>query len=194
MKQLEFCWDVGSPYTYLAATQLDALCERTGTELIWRPILLGAIFKATHNRPPIEVPAKGRYMLGDLHLWAEYYGVPFRFPSAFPANSLPAMRMAIVADREGLGPAWGQAVMRAFWVEDRDPADPDSLRAIADEIGGDGAVWLAATAEPEIKDALRLAVDQAVERGVFGAPTFFVGEQMFWGNDRLPLIEAALQR
>lgn len=192
MVDVEFFWDTVSPYTYLAATRLDALVQRTGARIIWRPFFLGGVMQATGNRPPAQVPAKGRWMLQDLLAWSAKWGVPFTFPSVFPANTLRAQRMAIVADRAGLGAAFGMRMLTAYWAEQKDPSDPDVLRAEAAAVGGDGDAWLAASEAPEVKAALKAQTDEAVERGAFGAPSFFVGDRLFWGSDRFELLEDAL--
>lgn len=192
MADVEFFWDTVSPYTYLAATRLDALVQRTGARVVWRPFFLGGVMQATGNRPPAQVPAKGRWMLQDLHAWSAKWGVSFAFPPVFPANTLRAQRMAVVADRAGLGPAFGMRILTAYWAEQKDPSEPDVLRAEAAAVGGDGDVWLAATEDPEIKAALKAQTDEAVERGAFGAPSFFVGDRLFWGSDRFELLEDAL--
>ncbi|MCB9760534.1 MAG: 2-hydroxychromene-2-carboxylate isomerase [Alphaproteobacteria bacterium] len=186
-QDIEFYVDVASPYTYLATTQVASLAERTGAAVRWRPFLLGGVFKATGNTPPATLPARARYMLQDLYRWAADYGVPFNFPAAFPVNSLTAMRALTSLDADALPQATAR-MMTAYWVEGRDPSDP---AVIADVLGADA---LAAAADPAVKAALRAHTDRAIERGAFGAPTFFVGDQMFFGNDRLHFVEAAARR
>lgn len=193
MREIEFFWDTVSPYTYLAATRLQDLSERTGAVVRWRPFLLGAVMQGSGNRPPAEVPAKGRWMLGDLHALAEHWGVPFRFPSRFPVLTLKAQRVALAADADGLGAAFGLRILSDYWTKDCDPGDDDVLREAATAVGGDGDAWLQAAATPAIKDALRTNSEEAVARGAFGAPTFFVGDRMYWGSDRFELIERALR-
>src|SRR5438105_2282905 len=120
MKRLEFFFDLSSPYSYLAATQLDAMAERTKAEVRWRPMVLGAVFKATQNVMPAASPPKARYMLDDLQRWAEAYQVPFKMTTRFPVNALKAMRLVLVADREQRGREVAKAAFRALWVDDRD--------------------------------------------------------------------------
>ena len=193
MKTLEFFYDLSSPYSYLAATQLDGIAARTGATVIWKPMVLGAVFKAAGNSMPAAIPAKGVWMLSDLHRWARHYGVPFQFSSRFPLNALAAMRLCLVAEREGKGAAMALAAFRALWVEDRDLTEEAELTRLAAEVGLATDNVMLATAQREIKDQLRANTDEAVARGVFGAPAMFVGDALFWGNDRLHFVEDALR-
>lgn len=192
-KRLEFFFDVVSTYSYLAHTQLDTIAARTGAEIVWRPMLLGGVFKATGNTSPIENPRKAPYLLMDAHRWAKHYGVPFNMPASFPFNSVKPLRMILVAEKSGRGVAAAKAAFRLAWSEGKDIADEANLRAIAEAAGLDATAALAQIDEPSVKDALRANTDDAVRRGVFGAPAFFVGEELFWGNDRLHFVEAALR-
>jgi len=187
-KTIEFFWDAASPYTYLAATQIGPLAQRCGVTVKWRPFLLGKAFEATGNRAPATVPAKGKYLFKDLRLWAKHYGVPFFFPRVFPVASLTALRVACALPEEQVAP-WALAVMSTYWTKDADIGQPEVLKGVAATLGMDGDALLAAAQDPAVKDRLKANTEEAVERGVFGAPTFFVGEQMFWGNDRLVLLE-----
>lgn len=190
---IEFFWDPASSYTYLASTQIETLADECGATLVWKPFLLGKVFEATGNRAPVSVPAKGQHLFKDMRRWAGLYGIPFVFPKSFPVNSVAPERAAIAADRAGKGAAFARALMNAHWAEGRDVSQPDELKAIAGSVGLDGDAILAATQEPAVKEALKANTDEAIKRGVFGAPTFFVGEEMFWGNDRLELLRAHLQ-
>ncbi|MDH5493415.1 MAG: 2-hydroxychromene-2-carboxylate isomerase [Myxococcales bacterium] len=194
--QIEFFYDVVSPYTYLASTRIEALAERLGATLRWRPFLLGAVFKATGNAPPAQVPARGRYLLEDLERWARYYGIPFSFPGSFPARSITAQRALVAAARLGTeadATRLAKAIFHEHWGEGRPIDAPERISSLATGIGLDGAAILQACGEPEIKEALRVATEEAVSRGAFGSPTFFAGERMFFGNDRLELLEHALE-
>ena len=192
-KQLDFYFDIGSPYSYLAATQIEAVAERIGAEVRWRPFLLGGVFKAVGNEMPARVASKARYMLQDLNRWAKHYDVPFQFSSRFPINSLKAQRALVAASRVA-GPAsvgpFALALYRAYWVEDRDVADVDEVRRAAEAAGLPADEILAAAESQEVKDELRAITDEAVSRGAFGAPTICIGDDTYWGNDRLPLIES----
>jgi 2-hydroxychromene-2-carboxylate isomerase len=191
MATLDFFFDLSSPYSYLAATQLPALAARTGATVRWRPMVLFAVFQAAHNHMPAESPVKARWMLVDLARWSERYGVPFRMNSRFPMNLIPAMRLVLVGERHGRAQEVALEAFRRAWAADED--------ANADLAGIAAAAGLPAGAEravsdPEIKDALRANTDEAIARGAFGAPAMLVGDELFWGNDRLDFVEAALRR
>jgi 2-hydroxychromene-2-carboxylate isomerase len=189
---LELYWDFSSPFAYLGSTQAEALAKRTGAELIWRPMLLGAVFKAIGQ---VDVPLaafsapKQRHVSQDMQRWADFWGVPYKFPTRFPMNSVKALRawLALPDDRRD---GFRERTFRAYWAEDRDIGDEAVLR----ELIGDGADGvLARCATPEIKQALFAATDRAVQAGVFGAPTWIVdGKDLYWGQDRINLVEKAL--
>lgn len=194
---IEFFYDIGSPYSYLAATQMDALAERTQAHVHWRPFLLGAVFKSSGNEAPARVANKAMWMLGDLQRWAALYGVPFRMASRFPLNTLLTQRALTAADRV-LGHAaqkqLAKALFNAYWVEDRDVSAREVVLGIAAEQLLDKDALDAAIDAQETKDGLRRVTDESVQRGAFGAPAFFVQETLFWGNDRLVLLEAMLTK
>jgi 2-hydroxychromene-2-carboxylate isomerase len=192
MKKVDFFFDLSSPYSYLAATQMQPLAERTGAEIAWRPMVLGAVFKTVGNEMPARVPHKARWMGNDLSRWAEQYGVPFEFSAHFPVNAIKAMRLILVDDAKAA--AVTLAGFRAMWAEGRNIAEEAELRRIAETGGLDAATALTAIDTPAIKDRLRANTDEAVARGAFGAPTMLVGDELYWGNDRLHFVEAALRR
>jgi 2-hydroxychromene-2-carboxylate isomerase len=194
MRKIDFFFDLSSPYSYMASTQLPSLAARHGATLEYRPFVLGAVFKATGNEMPARIQAKARYMWRDLSRWAEQYGVPFRMTTRFPVNAIPTMRLVIAAEAEGKAAALTDAAFRALWVEDRDITAESELRALAGEVGLDVERALAAIVSPEVKERLRANTDEAVARGAFGAPAIFIGDELFWGNDRLHHVEAALSR
>jgi 2-hydroxychromene-2-carboxylate isomerase len=189
---LDFYWDFSSPFAYLGSTQAEALAARTGATLRSRPMLLGAVFKAIGQ---VDVPimswsdAKRSYYFQDMMRWAEHWGVPFRFPSKFPMNSVKALRCWLALE-ESRRAAFMAATFRAYWAEGRDISDDATLR----ELVGTGAdEVLARTQTQEIKDALFAATKRAIDAGVFGAPTWIVDEkELFWGQDRIVLVERAL--
>jgi 2-hydroxychromene-2-carboxylate isomerase len=191
---IEFFWDPASPYTYLASTRIERLASDCGATLVWKPFLLGKVFEATGNRAPISVPAKGKHLFADLGRWARFYGVPFQFPKLFPLNSVPPARAGIAAARAGKPAEFAKAIMAVYWTEGRDVSQPAEMKSIAAGVGLDGDGIIAAIADPAVKEELRANTDEAVQRGVFGAPTFFVGNEMFWGNDRLELLRAHLRQ
>jgi 2-hydroxychromene-2-carboxylate isomerase len=194
-KTVEFWFDVGSPAAYIAWTQMPALVERTGARLVERPFLLGGVFHATGNRSPTEVPAKGRYMLDDLQRCATRYGVPFRNNPHFPINTLTLMRMIAgmqLREPDRMRPL-ADALFRAIWVDERNMNDPATAGEVLQQAGFDTEQLLALAADPAVKEQLKTVTQEAVARGVFGAPTFFVGDTMYWGQDRLDFVQEALE-
>jgi 2-hydroxychromene-2-carboxylate isomerase len=193
-RTFEFFFDFGSPNSYLAWTQLPKIAAETGAALVYRPMLLGGVFKATGNASPVTVPAKGRWMAGDMQRWARRYGVPFNFNPAFPINTLTLMRGAVGLQmhQPERFEAYVQAVFTALWEQRKNLGDPAVLAATLSAAGFDTEAFTALVADPEVKAALLAATDEAVARGVFGAPTCFVGAQMFFGQDRLDFVREAL--
>jgi 2-hydroxychromene-2-carboxylate isomerase len=189
--ELEFFYDFVSPYSYLASTRVEALAARHATGVRFRPFLLGGVFKATGNRAPIEVAAKGAHMWVDLARWARRLEVPFVRPAVFPCASILALRAAFAADAAGALVPYTHAVFRAYWAEGKDLGEPAVVVAAANRAGLDGAALVAAA--PAHKAALLAQTQEAVDRGSFGAPTFFFGQELFVGNDRLELVEEALR-
>jgi 2-hydroxychromene-2-carboxylate isomerase len=192
VKRIEFFYDYASTYSYLAHLEIEKLAQAKGAELVFRPMVLGFVFKATGNSMPASVPAKAAYMTHDVRRWVRQYGLPFKMPSAFPVNTIRALRTAVAALEEGSFGAYHHAVMKAYWADDQDIGDAATLTAVARDAGLDGDRLVARAEEPVIKEGLKSNTDEAVARGVFGAPTFFVGDQMFWGNDRLHFVAEAL--
>lgn len=193
-KTVEFFFDVGSPTAYLAWTQLPALCAQAGAELVCRPMLLGAVFQATGNTSPAAVPAKSRYMDADMARFARRYGVPFTMNPHFPINTLTLMRAAAGAQLHA--PQRFQTylggVFHAMWVEPQNLNDPATAAQALAAAGFDAAEVMGWANDADVKAALRATTDEAVARGVFGAPTMFVGAEMFFGQDRLELVRDAL--
>jgi 2-hydroxychromene-2-carboxylate isomerase len=190
---LELYWDFSSPFAYLGYLQAEALARRTGATLVQRPMLLGGLFKQV-GQPMVPLstwPAsKQAYYFDDMRRSAEAAGLPFTFPSRFPVNSIKALR-AYLALPEERRDAFARATFRAYWAEDRDIADDTVLR---DLIGAEAESVLLRTQAPEIKQALADATTRAVTAGVFGAPTWVVdGKDLYWGQDRIVLVERALR-
>ena len=195
-KTVEFYFDFGSPAAYLAWAQLPALCDEAGAELIHKPMLLGAVFQATGNRSPAEVPAKSRYVRRDFERHAARHGVPLHFNPYFPINTLVLMRGATAMQMQDGGARFGDycaTVFRAMWVDEKNMNDPAVVGAVLQAGGFDAPAFMALVAQPAVKDRLKAVTEEAVARGVFGAPTMFVGEQMFWGQDRIDFLKEALQ-
>ena len=197
-KTLEFFFDFGSPTTYLAQTQLPRIAAACGATLVYRPMLLGGVFKATGNASPVTVPAKGRWMGQDIARWAQRYGVPFAFNPHFPINTLTLMRGAtgLQMRRPEAFDAYVEAVFKAMWVTPRNLGDAGELAAVLAtlpaSLGLTAEAFGALVADPEVKARLVANTEEAVARGVFGAPTCFVGEAMFFGQDRLDFVREAL--
>jgi 2-hydroxychromene-2-carboxylate isomerase len=193
-KSVDFYFDFGSPAAYLAATQLPHIAADTGAELIWKPMLLGGVFQATGNRSPAEIVPKGPYMNIDLQRFAKRYGVPFVLNPHFPINTLLLMRGAtgMQMHEPARFAAYVDTIFHAMWVAPRNLNDAATVGAVLQEAGLDAAALLALAASQEVKDRLKAVTQEAVERGTFGAPTMFVGDQMYWGQDRLDFVREAL--
>ena len=200
MSRVEFFFDCSSPWTYLAFLNIQPVLRECRAEIVWRPILVGGVFNAVNDRIYRDrenpVPVKAAYMDKDLADWARLAGLAIRWrPTIFPINSVRAMRGCIVADREGKLVEHARLVFEAYWRDDRDITQDAVLTEIAAACGLDTARYLAAVASDEIKAALRANTDALIARGGFGSPTLFVdGDDMYFGNDRLPLVRAALMR
>lgn len=192
MAQVEFFFDVGSPASYLAWTQLPRIVAEAEAEIVWRPMLLGGVFKATGNRSPMEVPAKSRYTWRDLARHAERYGVPFQYNPYFPINTLSLMRGAEAYRDTARFRPYLRAVFEAMWIEPRNLNEADQVARTLREAGFSPTEVVERAEAPEAKDRLKATTAEAIERGVFGAPTFFVGDEMWFGQDRLDWVAAAL--
>jgi 2-hydroxychromene-2-carboxylate isomerase len=192
-KPIEFWFDFGSPTTYLAHTQMPKLAADTGARIDYLPMLLGGVFKATGNQSPVMVPAKGRWMGGDLARFARRYGVPFTFNPHFPINTLTLMRCAVglqMRQPERFMP-YVNTMFHAMWVEPVNLGDAAVLAATLSAAGFDAAALQALASDAEVKAKLIANTEAAVARGVFGAPTCFVGDEMFFGQDRLDFVREA---
>jgi 2-hydroxychromene-2-carboxylate isomerase len=199
MTRLEFFYDCSSPWTYLAFHKIEDVARAHRAELVWKPILVGGVFNAVNDsvyaareKPN---PRKAKYSNKDLQDWARLYGLTIAWPSVFPVNSVKAMRAAIALQERDAHVAWSRACFEAYWGRNEDISQDSVLAALAQKQGLDASWLLARAAAPEVKDALRANTDELIARGGFGSPTMFVnGADMFFGNDRLPLVEAALRR
>jgi len=195
-KKLEFFYDCSSPRTYRAFSKIEDVARRHNADLIWRPILVGGVFNAvnpsvyeTRERP---VKAKARYYAKDLQDWAHLYGLKIGQPTVFPVNSVKAMRGAFVADEHGKISRYSRCVFEQYWGENRDISKDEVLRDIVGTVGLDEKEYFTKIASAEYKDRLKRNTDELIERGGFGSPTMFADGVMFFGNDRLMLVEHAL--
>ena len=194
MKTFEYWFDFGSPAAYLAWTQLPKLQADTNATALYKPMLLGGVFQATGNHSPATIAAKGKYTFIDFARFAKRYGVPLNTNPHFPINTLTLMRGA-VGLQLGNDPrfmAYCDAMFKAIWVDALNMNDPAIVAAALAKAGFDPLALLALTNEQSTKDALKAATTLAVEKGVFGAPSFFVGNQLFWGQDRLDFVKESL--
>ncbi len=191
---VEFFYDYGSPYSYIANSQLPGLCQRTGCRIEYRPMLLGGVFKATGNRSPAEEPveAKRLYFGSETRRWVAHYGLAFRNNPHFPVNTLLLMRHAHAAVRCQVFERFHAAAFAGLWEREKDLSDPAVLAEELEAAGLDAGRLAEAAADAEVKGALRETTEEAVERGVFGAPSFFVDGELYFGNDRLDFVERAL--
>jgi 2-hydroxychromene-2-carboxylate isomerase len=189
MSRIHFFYDYVSVYSYLANSQLESL---EGVEVVYRPMLLGAVMQATGNRPPASIEAKKRYLHTDIADWARHYKLPLRMNPQFPQNTIKALRMAIVAQRDGGFPALHRRLFAAMWEEQQNLEDEAVLTKLVNEAGLPAESCMQAIGMQQIKDQLKANTEEAVARGAFGAPTFFVGDRMFFGNDRFEFIREAL--
>jgi 2-hydroxychromene-2-carboxylate isomerase len=194
-KSVEFFFDVGSPAAYLASQRLPAICEAAGARLEYRPMLLGGVFQATGNQSPVNVPAKGRYIMIDFERFARRDGIAFEQNPHFPINTLTLMRAAVglqLREPQRFLP-YLAAVFRAIWVDQKNMNDPAVVAQVLRAADLDSERVLALAADPEVKERLKTVTQEAVARGVFGAPTCFVGGEMYWGQDRLDFVKEALE-
>ena len=187
--KLEFFYDYVSVYSYLAN---HVVGQFEDVDVVYRPMFLGAVMQATGNRPPATVAAKGKYLTKDVYRWVSRYDIPFKFNSIFPQKTLGALRLAVAAQRRGVYGDLHPALFDAAFVSDRDLGDPAVLADIVTTAGLNAEQLLDDIGDQSVKDELKATTEEAVERGVFGAPTFFVGDQMFFGNDRFEFIREAL--
>lgn len=187
-RTVEFFYDYVSPYTYLANSQLGSLpCE-----VIYRPILLGAVMKTIGSQPPALLKPRGNYLFQDVQRWADHYQLPYMMHPNFPLNSIKALRLAFIAQDSGVFEPIHQALFAAAWEQALDINDDAVLGRIITDAGASADDLLQQVVSDDVKTRLRDNTEEAIARGVFGAPTFFVDEEMYFGNDRLQFVRAAL--
>ena len=189
-KKLEFFYDYVSPYSYLADSQVGKI---GGSNLVYRPMFLGAVMQATGNKPPGSLEVKAKYLRKDIIRWVSHYGIVYKWNPNFPQNTLKALRLAVVAQRDGVFDKVHSALFAAMFVHEADLNDDKVLADIMNAAGMDESGTFARIADQSIKDELKANTDEAIRRGAFGAPTFFVGEEIFFGNDRFDFIKEALK-
>jgi 2-hydroxychromene-2-carboxylate isomerase len=196
-RKIDFYFDCSSPWTYLAFHAIQPLAEELAAEIVWKPILVGGVFNAVnqtvYDSRSKPNPLKQSYMLKDLAAWAKLYGLRIAFPpTVFPVNSVKCMRGAFVALDDGKLAPYATAAFEAYWGDDRDLAKEDVLADIAAKAGIERQRFFACIESDAYKSRLRTNTDELIGRGGFGSPTMFMGDAMFFGNDRLPLVRAAL--
>ncbi len=192
-KTLEFYYDFGSPTAYLAHKRLGQLSAQYPLEVIYKPMLLGGVFKATDNTSPVAIPAKGAYMMAhDLPRFVRRYGVELNPNPFFPINTLNLMRMAIAAEQLDCQTAFIEAMFNAVWVQEKNMGDTEVVEQVLTAQGLEAAKLLEMAQDPAIKAALIAATEAAVERGIFGTPTLFMDGEMYFGQDRLDFVQEAL--
>ena len=199
MARLEFFFDCSSPWTYLAFHKIEEVCAETRAELVWKPILVGGVFNtvndSVYQQRANPVVPKARYYAKDLRDWTRFYGLRIGQPPVFPVNSVKAMRGALFALDRGVLPRYARSVFEAYWGDLKDISQDEVLAPLSEAAGLSRGDFFAAIAKPEYKDRLRANTDELIARGGFGSPTMFVdGGDMYFGNDRLELVRAALLR
>lgn len=194
MSAIEFYFDFGSPTAYLAYKRLQWIAKEYSVEVQPIPVLLGGIFKATGNRSPVETPAKGKWMFSDLGRYAKLYQAKMAINPFFPINTIYLMRGAVYAQQQGFLDTYMEVVYDAIWADKKNMGDTEVVGQVLSDAGIDAAAFLEAVNEASIKDALRVNTEKAVERGLFGCPTMFYQDEMFFGQDRLFFIENMLKQ
>lgn len=196
MKTVEFYFDLGSPYSYLAYYRLLQMAEQQEIQIVYKPILLGGVFKATGNRSPIEIPVKGVYSILDMQRWAEYYQIPMQMNPHFPMNTLTLMR--ILTGVQLLYLEKFEQVLKllfdAMFGTPQNLNEPTVLAEVLKPSGFSVEDIMSMVQSDVVKQKLITETEQAILRGIFGAPTFFVGDEMYWGQDRLHFVEQALNK
>ena len=192
---VDFYFDFSSPYGYLASERIDGLAAKHGRSVAWRPMLLGAVFQKIGGSPLVNQPMKGPYSQHDMLRSARLHGIVFNVPDNFPVNSIAACRAYywLAGSDAATARDFALALYRGYFVENRDLSQPEIVVEAAQALGVDGDALVAAVQDQAIKDRLRAENDAAIERGVFGSPTVFVGDEMFWGHDRLEMIDRWLE-
>ena len=193
IKNVTFCFDFGSPYSYLAYNNLNSIRE-AGGEVTIMPVLLGGIFKATGNQPPATVQKKGEYMFKDINRWSKKLGIPFKMNPYFPILTVPHMRGAVLAQRENILEKYMQVMFEAIWVKAMNLNDQEILTNIAEKSGIDPNQFAEEISSDEIKNKLRENTEFAISKGAFGVPTYYLDDEMFWGIDSVKFLLDGLKK
>ncbi|MCX5469077.1 2-hydroxychromene-2-carboxylate isomerase [Acinetobacter nematophilus] len=196
MKQIEFYFDLGSPYSYLGFYQIQKIAKQHQAQMVWKPILLGGVFKATGNNSPMTVPAKARYSMVDMQRWSNLWDISIQMNPYFPINTLNLMRIitAVQLYRPECFLTVLNALFDAMFGHPQNLNDMDILTSLIESLGFSAEqmqIWLS---DDQVKLQLKQMTEEAIERGVFGAPTWFVGNEMFWGVDHLHFVEMELNK
>lgn len=187
-KSVELCFDIGSPAAYIAWHVIPKIARAAGAELIHTPVLLGGVFKAQGNRSPAEVPAKSAWFRRDLQRWAGLYGLEYVRNDTFPQNTLVHMRGAVALQDTDTFVPYVEGFLEALHVKNQVISDETVVGEVLGRIGLDPAAFMTRTQDPEVKERLKANTERAVARGMFGAPTFFVGDAMHFGQDRMWMV------
>ena len=195
-KSFQFLFDFGGPNSYLAHKMLPDMCARTGVEAVYIPISLGGLFKLTNNQAPFmryaETPAKRNYEMLEFDRFVKAHALPFKMNPRFPINSLQLLRGAVAAQHLGCFAPYVDAVMAAMWEDGADMGDVQVVASVLDAAGLDSAALLAKAEDAAVKAELIANTEDAAKRGAFGVPTFYVGDDIYWGKERLAQLEIAL--
>ena len=191
-KTVTFCFDFGSPYSYLAYNYLSPIKE-TGARIDLKPVLLGGIFKATGNQPPATVQKKGEYMFKDIQRWSNKLGISFKMNPYFPILTVPHMRGAILAQKKNILEDYMQSMFDSMWLKGLNLNDQEILTQVASESGLDPNDFAEGISSDEIKDELRLNTQFAIDKGAFGVPTYFLENEIFWGIDSIKFLLESLK-
>ena len=191
-KTVTFCFDFGSPYSYLAYNYLSPIKE-AGAQIDLKPVLLGGIFKATGNQPPATVQKKGEYMFKDIQRWANKLDISFKMNPYFPILTVPHMRGAILAQKKDILEDYMQSMFDSMWLKGLNLNDQEILTQVASESGIDPNDFAEGISSDEIKDELRVNTQFAIDKGAFGVPTYFLENEMFWGIDSIKFLLESLK-
>ena len=191
-KTVTFCFDFGSPYSYLAYNYLSPIKE-AGAQIDLKPVLLGGIFKATGNQPPATVQKKGEYMFKDIQRWSNKLDISFKMNPYFPILTVPHMRGAILAQKKDILEDYMQSMFNSMWLKGLNLNDQEILTKVASESGIDPNDFAEGISSDEIKDELRANTQFAIDKGAFGVPTYFLENEMFWGIDSIKFLLESLK-